>query len=257
MKVFPTSYHQNLTLDQERLAGFYEAIQHVTGVVFDIGAGSGILTACAVPYANFIYSVEMDPTIARKTALFLKDYNNVSFIEGNALNLDFPEKADYILCEMLDTALIDEEQVPVINTVTNYLKEGGKVIPHGVLNGAEPVSTKTEHICYQENESPQHGILGPLNIYSRYQFGEYIPPDADFKLKLEITEDGLLTGIKITTFTLITPEIVCGPTPMMNPPLIIPTEKLKVKKGNTVKIDVKYRMGGGLNTVKTRIRGIS
>lgn len=251
------SYHQNLVMDQERLAGFYEAIKNIKGIVFDIGAGSGILTACASPYADFIYSVEMEPRIAHKTALFLKNFNNVSFIEGNALEIDFPVKADYILCEMLDTALIDEEQVPVTNTLTKYLKEEGKIIPHGIINGAEPVSTKSEHICYQENENPQHQILGPLNIYSQYQFGKYIPPQANFKLKLKIGEDGLLTGIKITTFTLITPEIVCGPTPMMNPPLIIPTEKLKVKKGNTVEIHLSYQMGGGLNTIKTRIQGIS
>lgn len=258
MKVFSTSYHHNLTSDQERLAGFCEAIQDIKGIVFDIGAGSGILTTCAAPYADFIYSVEKDSRVASKTALFLENFNNVSFIEGDVFEVDFPEKADYILCEMLDTALVDEEQVPVTNYLLKYLKEEGKMIPHGVINGAEPVSTKSEHISYHENGSPQHQVLGPLNIYSRYQFGEYIHPQGDFNLKLKIEEDGLLTGIKITTFTLITPEIVCGPTPMMNPPLIIPTEeKLKVKKGDTVEIHLSYQMGGGLNTIKTRIRGVS
>lgn len=66
------SYHQNLLLDQERLAGFHEAIKNIKGIVFDIGAGSGILTSCAAPYADFIYSVEKDPRIASKTVLFLK-----------------------------------------------------------------------------------------------------------------------------------------------------------------------------------------
>lgn len=251
------SYHQNLVLDQERLACFCEAIKNIDGIVFDIGAGSGVLTACATPYANFIYSVEMDHITARKTALFLKKFSNVSFIEGNALDVDFPEKADFIICEMLDTALVDEEQVPIINGILKYLKEDGKIIPYGVVNGAEPVQAKSEHVCYDENEVPQHQVLGPLQIYSTYQFKEYIDPHAEFKLKLEINRDGLLCGIKITTFTLITPEIVCGPTPMMNPPLIVPTEKLKVRKGDTVEIDLSYQMGGGLNTIKTRIRGIS
>lgn len=201
--------------------------------------------------------MEKDPIIARKTIHFLENYGNVSFIEGDALEIDFPVKADYILCEMLDTALIDEEQVPVLNRLLKYLKEDGKVIPYGVINGAEPVSTKSEHICYHEDGSPQHKVLGPLNIYSQYKFGEYIDPHAEFKLELKIIRSGLLNGIKITTFTLATPKIVCGPTPMMNPPLILPTEKLKVKKGDTVEIDLKYQMGGGLNTIKTRTHGIS
>jgi predicted RNA methylase len=250
------SYHQNLVLDQERLACFREAMEDIRGIVFDIGAGSGILTSCAAPYADFIYSVEKDPRVARKTALFLKEYDNVSFIEGDALEVDFPIKADYILCEMLDTALIDEEQVPVLNGLLKYLNGEGKVIPHGVINCIEPVFTRSEHICYDENETPHHQPLGPLNVYSQYQFGKCIDPNADFKLKMEIDTEGSVTGIKITTFTMITPEIICGPTPMMNPPLIIPIEKLMVKKGDSVKIDLSYQMGGGLNTIKTRTRGI-
>ena len=182
---------------------------------------------------------------------------NVSFIKGDASEIDFPQKADYIICEMLDTALIDEEQIPVLNIINKYLKKDGKIIPSGILNGIEPVNSKIDHICYHENQSPQHQILGPLNIYSNYEFGKYIPPEANFKLKLNITKDGLFTGIKITTFTLITPEIVCGPTPMMNPPLIIPTEKLRVKNGDTINLGLNYQMGGGLDTIKTRVIGIS
>jgi len=43
---------------------------------------------------------------------------------------------------------------------------------------------------------------------------------------------------------------------MMNSPLIIPTERLKVKKGDTIGVDLSYQMGGGLNTIKTRVHGI-
>jgi predicted RNA methylase len=252
-----TSYHQHLTLDQERLVGFYEAIQDLDGIVYDIGAGSGILSTWAAPHAKFIYSVEKDPSISKMTQLFLKDLKNVSFIKGDAQKIDFPQKADYILCEMLDTALIDEEQVPVLNSLLKYLNTNGKILPYGVINGVEPIDFKTEHICYYENQNPKHTVLGPLNIYSRYHFGKYIAPDANFKLKLNITKEGQFSGIKITTFTLITPEIICGPTPMMNPPLLIPTEKLRVKRGDNVKIELNYQMGGGLQTIKTRICDIS
>ena len=252
-----TSYHHHLTIDQERLAGFYEAIKNVEGIVYDIGAGSGILTTWAAPHANFIYSVEKDRNISPITELFLKDLKNVSFIKGDAYEIDFPQNADYIICEMLDTALIDEEQVPVLNSMLKYLNKKGKIIPHGVINGVEPVNSKTDHICYQENQNHLYEILGPLNIYSQYQFGKYIDPDVNFEIKLKITTDGLLNGIKITTFTLITPEIICGPTPMMNPPLIIPIEKLMVKKGEVVNLELNYQMGGGLETIKTRIVGIN
>lgn len=195
--------------------------------------------------------------MARKTEHFLKGFKNVSFIEGDARKFQFPQKADFIICEMLDTALIDEEQVPVLNSLLKYLKKTGDTIPRGVINGAEPVYTEIENICYQENESPRCQTLGPLSIYSRYDFRFPINPQADFTLQLEISRDGIFKGVKITTFTLITPQIICGPTPMLNPPLIIPMEKLKVSKGDTIIVNLSYLMGGGLNTIRSRIEGIS
>ncbi|MCE5214842.1 MAG: methyltransferase domain-containing protein [Methanobacterium sp.] len=244
-------------MDQERLAGFYEAIRNVNGIIFDIGAGSGILTAFAVPYADIIYSVELDSNISQKTQVFLSGFKNVTFIEADAYQVEFPQKADYIICEMLDTALIDEEQVPVLNSIIKYLKKKGKVIPKGIINGIEPIYTEIEHIIYQENSNTLSKTLGPLNIYSKYDFRNRIEPQADFNLKLMISQDGIFNGIKITTFTLITSNIICGPTPMLNPPLIIPTEKLEVKRGDIVKLNLSYLMGGGLYTIRTEINGIS
>lgn len=239
------------------MAGFYEAIKKVEGIAYDIGTGSGVLSAWAAPYANFIYAVEADSAVAKKTRLFLKGFKNVSFIEGDARKVHFPQKADFIICEMLDTALIDEEQVPVLNSVLKYLKKNGDLIPRGIINAAEPVYMEAEHICYHENENPLHDIMGPLSIYSQYDFRTHIDPQADFQLHLEINKGGIFNGVKITSFTLITPQIICGPTPMLNPPLMIPAGKLRVKKGDVVKVNLNYRMGGGLNSVRIETKGIS
>lgn len=253
------SYHHNLTSDYERLACFYEAIiEKVEGrIVYDIGTGSGILSAFAVPYANFIYAVEHDPVIALKTRPFLESFKNVSFMEGDAKKIPFSQKADVIICEMLDTALIDEEQVPVLNSVLQYLKKNGEVIPRGVINAIEPVYMEADHICYLEDEKPSHQTLGPLLVYSQYDFRKPINSKADFELQVTINREGMMKGLKITTFTLITPDIICGPTPMFNPPLLIPTENLRVKQGDTITINLSYTMGGGLNSIRTKIEGIS
>ena len=251
------SYHHNLTSDYERLAGFYEAIiNKVERTVYDIGTGSGILSAFAVPYADFIYSIEHDPAVARKTRLFLEDFKNVSFIEGDARKIHFPQKADFIICEMLDTALIDEEQVPVLNSVIKYLKKNGEVIPRGIINAVEPIYMEAKHLCYLEDGRPSHQTLGPLLTYSNYDFREPINPHANFGLQLKIIRDGILGGLKITTFTLITPDIICGPTPMFNPPLMIPIEKLKVKRGEIVTVNLSYIMGGGLNSIRSKVKRI-
>ncbi len=240
------------------MAGFYEAInEKAKGIVYDLGTGSGILSTWAVPYSNFIYAVEKNPLVAEKTRSCLEKFKNIFFIEGDARKVHFPEKADLIICEMLDTALIDEEQVPVLNSVLDYLKKDGDVIPQGILNGVEPLHTNTEYLCYEENGKPYHQLLGPLTIYSHYDFRTPINPRGDFKIHMKINKNGMFSGLKITTFTLITPHIICGPTPMLNPPLIIPTEKLDVEKGGEVKLNLSYVMGGGLNSIRTEIEKIS
>jgi predicted RNA methylase len=253
-----TSYHHNLTSDPQRLAGFYEAIKEkAKGIVYDLGTGSGILSIWAVPFSDFIYAVEKDPVVAEKTSSYLGKFKNILFIEGDARKVHFPEKSDLIICEMLDTALIDEEQVPVLNSVLDYLKKGGDVIPRGILNGVEPVHTDAEYLCYEENGKPSHQLLGPLIIYSHYDFRKPINPLGDFEITMKISKKGTFSGLKITTFTLITPNIICGPTPMLNPPLIIPTEELYVEEGEIVTLNLSYVMGGGLDSIKTKIKKIS
>ena len=68
----------------------------------------------------------------------------------------FLKKADVIICEMLDTALIDEEQVPVLNSVRKYLKNNGIIIPYGILNCIEPIEVEVEDICYEEDDHPRN-----------------------------------------------------------------------------------------------------
>ncbi|MGB7969885.1 MAG: RNA methyltransferase, partial [Methanobacterium sp.] len=66
----------------------------------------------------------------------------------------------------------------------------------------------------------------------------------------------IVSGFKITTFTLITEDIICGPTPMLNPPLIIPVERTKVYPNDIIYLNLYYKMGGGLESVRARIENI-
>jgi predicted RNA methylase len=256
-----TPYHFNLLSDKERLLAFHEAIKEkAKGTIYDIGAGCGILSISAAPYADFIYAVEIDQTVAKLAESNLKHFNNILLINKDAKEVIFPEKADLIICEMLDTALIDEEQVPVLNSILKYLKKDGEVIPEKILNGAEAIHMDREHICYDDNEinqNPDHEIMSNLRIYNEIDFKKEIKEDIEADLEFKISKKGIISGIKITTFTLLTDHLICGPTPMLNPPLLIPTEKINVDIGDLIKIKLIYKMGGGLDSIQTRIEKIS
>jgi predicted RNA methylase len=259
-KMRTTPYHFNLLSDKERLLAFHEAIKEkAKGTIYDIGAGCGILSISAVPYADFIYAVEIDHTVAKLAESNLKHFNNILLINKDAKEVIFPEKADLIICEMLDTALIDEEQVPVLNSILKYLKKDGEVIPEKILNGAEAIYMDREHICYEDsetNQNPDHEIMSNLVIYNEINFKKEIKEDIEADIEFKISKKGVISGIKITTFTLLTDHLICGPTPMLNPPLLIPTKKINVDIGDLIKIKLIYKMGGGLDSIRTSIEKI-
>ena len=260
-KIRTTPYHLNLLSDKERVLAFQEAIKEkAKGTVYDIGAGCGILSILAAHYSDFIYAVEIDYTAAKHAESNLKDFDNVLVINKDAREVIFPQKADLIICEMLDTALIDEEQVPVLNSILKYLKKDGEVIPKKVLNGAEAIDMERENICYEDNEAnekPNYDVMSNFKIYSEIDFKNEIEENVETDLEFKISKKGSVSGIKITTFTLLTDSLICGPTPMLNPPLLVPTEKINVDIGDIIKVKLIYKMGGGLDSIRTRIEKVS
>lgn len=225
------SYQQNLLSDTQRLTAFYEAIKEKSrGIIYDLGTGSGVFSSWAAPLASFVYAVEKDRHTAKFAQKNLKSFKNISIKINDAKNITFNEKADLIICEMMDTALIDEDQVPVLNSVRKYLKKNGDIIPCAVFNGLEAIHIKNNHPIYQEGESADYELRSKLLIYDKIDFKKFIKENVKYQINIPINTDGTVSGIKITTFTLLTPQLICGPTPMLNPPLLIPTNPLKMKK---------------------------
>ncbi len=254
-----TPYHFDLIWDQERLSVFHEAIIEMAGgIVFDIGSGCGILSILASFYSDRVYSVEINPKAAKCAQSNFKPYSNITLINDDARDIVFPEKADLIICEMLDTALIDEEQIPVLNSILKYLKRGGNIIPCRILNAVELVSMKGNIISYEDDvlKNLNYESMSDMVIYNQIEFKNKVDEDIDILVEFDALKEGNVSGIKITTFTLLTPDIICGPTPMLNPPLMIPTGKIKVNKGDTIKMELSYKMGGGLDNIRTRVERV-
>lgn len=292
MKFKVNSYHFNLLRDYERLSVFKEAIDDFSKemsiestdnsegsnikVAYDLGAGSGVLTYFAKDYFDKIYSVEMSPSIISSTRENLELFDNVEVFNQNVLDLDFEEleKADLIICEMLDTALIDEEEVPVLNHARKFLKENGRIIPQSLINAVELVYLNNHFIQYEDNESsPIYEILTEDKIYSEFDFREFIEEDFSAVIKFEINGDFLekeavleksdcfnkdenkikINGLRLSSYTKLNENIICGPTPMLNPVMLVPIEEFEADIGEKIKIKLEYVMGGGVETIKTEL----
>ena len=301
MKFNVNSYHFKLLRDYERLSAFKEAIDDyairnggdsnnsTSKVAFDLGCGSGVLSYFASEYMGRIIAIELNNSTYQLAKENLKEFDKIQVVNDDLLSFDFSklnEKADLIICEMLDTALIDEEEVPVLNRARKFLNDGGEIIPNGMINSAEAVYMNNHFIQYEDDEySPIYISLGESVVYSEFDFMNEI--DCNFSAEIElkiygkeeldemgfeeklsqekyekfnfkenfnIEEDKLkINGIKLTSFTKLNESIICGPTPMLNPEMLIPMEEAEVRCGDSVRIRLEYVMGGGVETIKTDV----
>ena len=252
MKFKTTPYHFDLLKDEKRVSAFYEAINTIPtngDVAYDLGCGSGILSFFLHSFFKEIIAIEQDIKASTCAEENLADFKNIKVVNGDVLNYSFPKKADLFVCEMLDTALIDEEEVPILNHVRKYLKKDGKIIPNGVINIIELVNLERNYIHYDENVN--YETLSNPVVYDEINFLEEINPNFEDVITLKANKDAVVNGVKITTITKLTHNIVCGQTPMLNPPLLIPLDEKDVKCNDLINVKLKYIMGKGIGTIKT------
>ena len=254
MKFKATKYHFDLLMDSQRLAVFREAIGEYDGetmLAYDLGCGSGILSYFLSSCFDEVIAVEMDNPAVNCAKENLADFDNVSVVNSDVFNYNFEKKADLLVCEMMDTALIDEEQVPVLNHAKKFLKSTGAIIPKGIINSCELVNMEREYIHWDENVN--YEVLSDSVIYSQIDFLDDINPEFETTITLKANSNGYINGLKITTFTKLNDIIICGPTPMLNPPLLVPLDNQEVKSNEFITVKLKYIMGNGIESIETDI----
>lgn len=253
MKFKTTPYHSDLLKDKERLSVFFEAIKEYDlndDLAYDLGCGSGILSYFLSDKFKEIISIEMDRKTYDCAKENLADFDNIEVVNNDVLKYDFIKKADLIVCEMLDTALIDEEEVLALNNAKKFLKEDGVIIPQGIINTVELVNLERHYVHWDENVN--YDVLSKAIVYSSFNFKEDLNPEFKADLTLKANKEGIVNGLKITTFTQLNENIICGPTPMLNPPLLIPLDEKEVKVNDYIDVELKYIMGNGVESIETK-----
>lgn len=253
MKFKTTPYHHDLLKDTDRLSVFYQAIEEYnsnTDLAYDLGCGSGVLSYFLSSKFREIISLEIDKKTFDCAKDNLKEFDNVKVINSDALDYEFTKKADLIVCEMLDTALIDEEEMPVLNHAKKFLNENGKIIPQGIINTVELVNMQRHHIHW--DEGADYITLSDEIVYSHFNFLDDIDSEFNATLNLKAKKNGLCNGLKITTYTKLNDNIIAGPLPMLNPPLLIPLDEKRINVNDFIQVEIKYIMGSGIESIETK-----
>jgi len=265
--IIPLVYQYNLLSDEQRVSEIRSAIEATVesgDVVADLGAGAGILSYLASKEAEQVYSVEVDTEVYERGKELLRDQgvDNVEYIKGDAQNISLPEKVDVVMCEMLDTALAAELQVPVMNhAVENLLKEGGVTIPHRAKTTARLVESDYD-FCGGSFRLPHFEAYGSRESINRSQEVEYHEVSFEEKndllvdetMKMTVSRDGIVNGIQLNTYTQFARGVkYTSPSEWLNPPLTLPTEEnIYLEEGEEVRIDLNYELAGGLSSIEYR-----
>ncbi|ENN95702.1 hypothetical protein J422_06436 [Methanocaldococcus villosus KIN24-T80] len=225
-------WHLSLLHDYERIAIYKKAIEEnvkESDIVFDLGTGSGILAMIAALKAKRVYAIELDSFTYEyaKENIKRNGFDNIILIEGDAELYNFKENPDVIVAELLDTALIAESHVRVMNAMIKkgYINDNTKLIPKGVINTVQLVEAKFNHIYYDEKSEAKP--LSEEMIYEEVSFYKINPLKMKYKFKFHLDEDYNNVGLRLKTYTILDDKHVAGPTPMLNPPLVIPVGRAK------------------------------
>jgi len=263
--IIPLVFQFNLLSDSQRLAGFTEAIRKTVqegDFVLDIGAGSGVLSIMAAEKARHVHSIEIDPLVALHCKYFTNRSGfarKIKVFNQNVMEFKSSAKADVVICEMLDTALMAELQVTVMNYVLeNLLKPGGKVIPY-MAETSVALIHKDFTFNHQDFKLPHFEAYGSRKsddvlsepfAYHTISFYDTNSDHLDKTFSIETNKKGIANGLRITTDTHLTEKIVLGGSDWLNPPLILPFDDMKIEKHDNITVKIKYRLGGGINSVE-------
>ena len=102
------------------------------------------------------------------------------------------------------------------------------------------------------DEGAKYETLSDEIVYCEFDFLDDINPEFKTTLKLRANKDALANGLKITTYTKLNENLIAGPLPMLNPPLLIPLDEKEIKVNDFIEVEIKYIMGNGIESIKAK-----
>ncbi|MBC7764795.1 methyltransferase domain-containing protein [Microbacteriaceae bacterium] len=143
-----------------------------TDVVYDIGAGSGVISSQLAPVAKKVIAVEFEPNTVETLRKNMSMYDNVDVIEADALTLPLPEEPYKVFANIpfhLSSKIVRRfahERPPVDVYLIVQKQFANKLLP--------------EHDGFSSQLGMQVGVLFEIEIIKKLRRTDYWPhPNVD------------------------------------------------------------------------------
>ncbi|MGY5864502.1 MAG: 50S ribosomal protein L11 methyltransferase [Candidatus Thorarchaeota archaeon] len=259
-----TTLHAAMLLGQKtRLAKFSEAIQRTVSTddyVVDIGTGSGVLAIMAAKAgARRITAIDVNREsieYAREAAAMNGVNDKIDFVKGHFSDFVPDERADAVICEMLSSIMLIEQQVSACaHAVENILKPEGRLIPQQATIYLVPVESQmmVDRFDFKQIRFPK--VMQTINPDAAMDLADarvlteldFTKPVSDSQidetLTFQVISDGVIHGLVGLFESRIVEDIVLKMEDgwqQLFLPLIHP---VKVEKGDEFTVKVTYNPG--------------
>jgi len=212
---FPILQAASLLSHKSRIRKFRQAIERTISpneYVIDLGTGSGILAILAARQGARVTAIDANAEslkYARAAAKRNGVVENIEFVHSHFSDFEPKEKADVVLCEMLSSVMLIEQQIPASRyAVKHLLKPSGKILPQQVKLFVIPVQNEIlwnrfniEDLNFpripQTADMKQSIDLADLQEIEKFDFTKDSnqPLSIDKHLNFEIVQSGTVHGI--------------------------------------------------------------
>jgi predicted RNA methylase len=260
--------------DEARTLAFRNAIRTVVrsgDVVVDVGAGSGILSFFAAEAgAAKVYAVEMDPVSAAalRRSIDLNPHvaDRICVVEGEASVVPLPCAADVVVAEIIETGLVEEQQVPVLNALRRrgVITRATRLIPASYETTLQLVTADHRYygflIAAPKHEWPFYASgpgWHPTSVTAVSDVVEVMRVDfaagaveelVTGEIDLEVDSDATVNAVRLAGRLGLSSGQTLGPTHALNGDKILPINGFPGMSRATLRW--RYRMGGGLGALE-------
>jgi Ribosomal protein L11 methyltransferase (PrmA) len=265
--------------DRTRTLAFLQAISTIVrpgDIVVDGGAGTGILSFfAAAAGAKHVYAVEIDPLLVTNLhrSVELNHLEEVvTVVAGDVSTVALPPRVDVFIGELIETGLMDELQVPVINALRarGIIGPSTRMIPERYTTFVDLVRADSTYygfrIAAPKHEWPFYAhvdggwypgeitALTDRATVSCVDFRGYVEPRVESQVTMNGQRDGVANGLRLSGEIQLAPGVVLGPTNALNGDKILHLDnEVQVAAGKELQLDLRYGLGEGLVSLQCRV----